>query len=852
MTPLPPELEHALQHQRLLIVWGDVPFELPARVTGERTVLIKRLIAEAAHLLPSAIRLSVTPPLPIVSFDPTDRIEREFKASGRALRVVKSAQDSATPTRHTLIKLAGDLNSRTGLVLSREEVQHLLDDEDKRYLLDLVRSITEHDSAIMLVGCDPINEDFKLWWSIIRLLFGSAPIFAAGDPSSAWLDDVTYLGSVQDVVNVAFANLKAPPPKMDTAVSLSVQAEAALEETGPEITRPASENTQAVQPVNVQTLRVDAAVPEQVFVGRTFDLAVAIKQLASPRLAAQDLTHVESGEVQVVAEQNIPWVNLRVEVDAPDCTIEGKRSILFRLIRGQDSPLFYFRLKPNRAGALSLVVTVYQEDYWLGSARVNTVAADHTPPPAGQVSITVASQVLWLDCEVRLHNRSAAGYKVEMTLNGEQIIEGVMSDEATSFTPSGDPRDDGQRLFNLLLADPNLREAWGEARGQSKQRRIRLRIDARELRGLPWELLRDDVDILAAQADTPFSRYLPTEKPWGGAIAARPIRILAIISNPSDLADKYGLSPANVSTETSLLHAAVGSAAHLDFLSVPITLARLEGELQQGYHILHFIGHGAFNEKKQQAALYLQNDDGTTTRVLDDDFAGMLKRLAAPPQLIVLAACQSAQQAQTQAFSGLGPKLVQIGIPAVVAMQDNVTMLTARQFGAKFYRRLLEHGTVDRAMNEARSTLITNGRYDAAVPVLFMRLKDGRLWGEAAATAPVTPAQIGKQINVAGNYIDQSTRGDTYHIKIDKVETLNLGGGAKQATRAQPASNEADDAERASLQRQLKSARENLRLIEERKAEYVLGVDVPLQLIKEEQRLKDRVAELERKLKAVE
>jgi len=40
-----------------------------------------------------------------------------------------------------------------------------------------------------------------------------------------------------------------------------------------------------------------------------------------------------------------------------------------------------------------------------------------------------------------------------------------------------------------------------------------------------------------------------------------------------------------------------------------------------------------------------------------------------------------------------------------------------------------------------------------------------------------------------------------------------------------------DDA--ASLRRQLAEARANLRLIEEREAEYVLGTDVPLQLVKE-------------------
>jgi hypothetical protein len=52
----------------------------------------------------------------------------------------------------------------------------------------------------------------------------------------------------------------------------------------------------------------------------------------------------------------------------------------------------------------------------------------------------------------------------------------------------------------------------------------------------------------------------------------------------------------------------------------------------------------------------------------------------------------------------------------------------------------------------------------------------------------------------------------------------------------------------ASLQRQLREARENLHLIEERKAEYVLETDVPLQIIKEERRLQTRIADLEAQL----
>jgi hypothetical protein len=75
---------------------------------------------------------------------------------------------------------------------------------------------------------------------------------------------------------------------------------------------------------------------------------------------------------------------------------------------------------------------------------------------------------------------------------------------------------------------------------------------------------------------------------------------------------------------------------------------------------------------------------------------------------------------------------VAIGVPAVMAMQDQVSISAARTFSTTFYTRLLEHGLVDQASNEARSTLRTTGQSDVAVPVLFMRLKSGQLWSTDA------------------------------------------------------------------------------------------------------------------------
>jgi len=348
------------------------------------------------------------------------------------------------------------------------------------------------------------------------------------------------------------------------------------------------------------------------------------------------------------------------------------------------------------------------------------------------------------DLEVRILQRQDAGYPVEITLAGQQEFpRGYLAADILPWAPSGDLVADGQQLLDKLLADAALSSAWAEARGQAPKRRIRLRLDATaaELHTLPWELLLEGSAaqlgapiMLSAQTDTPFSRYLPVALPWSGAVDKRPIRVLVVISNPDDLESKYHLPPADMTQETKSLEDAFAAAKDLkiDFLAALVTLERLADKLREGYHILHFLGHGSFNAKRAQAALYLQDADGHAQPVLDEELVSMLARQGVQLRLVFLAACQSAARSSADAFLGLGPKLVSVGVPAVVAMQDFVTVETARKFGAVFYKRLLEHGQVDVAVNEARSALLTAGRPDAAVPVLFMRLKSGQLWSAEA------------------------------------------------------------------------------------------------------------------------
>lgn len=372
----------------------------------------------------------------------------------------------------------------------------------------------------------------------------------------------------------------------------------------------------------------------------------------------------------------------------------------------------------------------------------------------------------YADLLVRIQARGSAGYPVEMTLDWAQELQrGVLAPTVLPWAPSADPAADGERLFRLLTGDPQLAAAWAEARGRRPNRRIRLRIDpgAPELHALPWELLRDPGDeaaasvFVAASSATPFSRHLPGRWPPGRPILQRPVRVLVAIANPDGLAE-FRLNPLALAAEWEALRSAVagaeveltlfpppaaapaapaGDGSLAPTAAGPCTLAGLEMALRSGrYHVLHFIGHGAYADG--QAVLYMADAGNRVTRVSDADFAEMLGRLLAVTdaadedrlRLVFLATCQSAARSPADAFRGLAPRLVAAGVPAVIAMQDAVPVDTARAFAGAFYRQLLTHGQADLAANEARSTLLSAGLPGAAIPVFFMRLTDGRLLGQ--------------------------------------------------------------------------------------------------------------------------
>jgi len=151
-------------------------------------------------------------------------------------------------------------------------------------------------------------------------------------------------------------------------------------------------------------------------------------------------------------------------------------------------------------------------------------------------------------------------------------------------------------------------------------------------------------------------------------------------------------------------------------------------EQLRGVHVLHFIGHGTFNEQLKEGELLFEDDHGGPDRVSGRKLATALRNRQ-DLRLIVLNACEGARGGES-AFTGVAESLVRSGVPAVVAMKSTVTDRAALLFSRHFYEEVAQELPIDAALAEARNAIYTKDRQgiEWATPVLFMRSPDGHLF----------------------------------------------------------------------------------------------------------------------------
>lgn len=309
-----------------------------------------------------------------------------------------------------------------------------------------------------------------------------------------------------------------------------------------------------------------------------------------------------------------------------------------------------------------------------------------------------------------------------------------------------DLRGYGAALTEMVFSPEEVARFYNRATAAASTAPVHLRIHLecpRRFHAVRWELLQDPISgsPIATSRNILFSRYLSNAS-WQ-PIPARAVgesRALVVIAAPSNL-DEYAprgqkLAPIALKDEIDRAQQALQAYRPL-VLAGPgparATLTDLLENLERpdnGFDILYLVAHGALTPD-DVPLLYLERPDGTADPVDGRRLAEHIQDLERKPTLVMLLSCQSAeaggelQSGDEGALAGLGPRLANAGVAAVVGMQGNVTMQTVKLFVPSFFTAFHQANVVDRAVAVARDAI--RDRSDWWVPVLFSRLRSGQI-----------------------------------------------------------------------------------------------------------------------------
>jgi hypothetical protein len=295
-----------------------------------------------------------------------------------------------------------------------------------------------------------------------------------------------------------------------------------------------------------------------------------------------------------------------------------------------------------------------------------------------------------------------------------------------------------------------LRDSWVTAQGIAQHRnetlRLRLGLKGSQLPRLPWEVLHgnnvpEGMRIggsttprpLATGTHVIFSRYQPnarlaTQSLTSKVDPSQPLRVLMVIAAPDDR-ERLELEREahQLQQELQTPTTQSGDRSHPD---IQLTILKQPGReqltqaLEQGrYQVLHYAGHSDLGAAG--GSLYLVNNRTGLSEVLSgDDLAGLLVNNGI--RLAVFNSCRGAYTAASQPSTqerNLAEALVSRGIPAVLAMAEQIPDNVALTLTWLFYRNLKLGYPIDLSLSRARQGLISaygSNQLYWALPILYL------------------------------------------------------------------------------------------------------------------------------------
>lgn len=324
----------------------------------------------------------------------------------------------------------------------------------------------------------------------------------------------------------------------------------------------------------------------------------------------------------------------------------------------------------------------------------------------------------------------------------------------------------GGRLYDTVFTKgvgDCLTRSLTFAQDHNEGLRVRLHLDgAPTLAALPWEFLYNSSgnSFLTLSADTPIVRYLDIQETLDPLPVTPPLRILAMIANAPDY-PQLAVEQEWQNLQKALADPIRRGAVQLERLEIA-SLAALQSKLQTNqYHILHFVSHGSFDEHAQDGELVLQDPTGRGKRVSAQTL-GYLLHDQKSLRLVVLNACEGARSSPTDPFGGVAQTLVQQGIPAVIAMQFEISDGAAALFAGAFYQAIASGYPVDAALAEARKSMMTDDTQEWGTPVLFLRAPDGKIFDIHGGAVAPPPPLLPSGLNIPPQLLDLARKPITW------------------------------------------------------------------------------------------
>jgi hypothetical protein len=187
----------------------------------------------------------------------------------------------------------------------------------------------------------------------------------------------------------------------------------------------------------------------------------------------------------------------------------------------------------------------------------------------------------------------------------------------------------GSQLFDALLAG-GIRDVYLRARQATDQKPDRgLRVtlyltDVPELMEVPWEFLYDRPAFLSQSIYTPVVRSLDLKTVRPPRKLTLPLRILGMVSGPR------GFETLEVGREKDKLAEALSPlerdrTVELRWLE-RATLSALDDAISapEEVHVLHYVGHGAYDRRTEGGILVLENAHGDPHEVTGEELGSLL------------------------------------------------------------------------------------------------------------------------------------------------------------------------------------------------------------------------------------